>query len=133
MTPILSLLDEVLTAVAANTLSLSDPAASAQTKTLDVLHRRPRALYAAAAPDSTAVRRWLFYSAENGFLESIFATYWPHGVNQNPIYVSPGPGDRLHPALAAQERRPGRQPLIDRKLGLETIEVTLRETESNKN
>jgi ankyrin repeat protein len=127
MTRLLSLPNEILIAIAASVVDPRDVAALALTNGRLFSIANP-ALYAAAAQHSRHTRRALFYSAENGFINSV-RRLLSHGVNPNVIYVAPVPRDCLHHVLAAQGRRPGRQPLIDRRLALEAIQVTLRGTE----
>jgi hypothetical protein len=67
-------------------------------------------LYAAAARD--LIESALFYAAENDLI-NLVRRLLAHGVDPNVTYVSPVPRDCLHRVLAAQGRRPGRQPLID--------------------
>jgi ankyrin repeat protein len=123
MTSILCLPNETLVAITAN-LEIPDLAALVLTnrRFCSVAHS---ALYAAAARDDRAARLALFYSAENGFTQSVRALL-AHGANPNAVYESPVPRDCLHRVLARQGRRPGRQPLIDRQLALEFISVVLR-------
>jgi hypothetical protein len=72
-------------------------------------------LYAAAARDFMHTRSALFYAAENDLI-NLVRRLLAHGVDPNVAYVSPVRRDCLHRVLAAQGRRPGRQPLIDRSL-----------------
>lgn len=122
MTALLCLPNELLLAVAAKVLDLPDLAALALTNRRLCSIANP-ALYAAAAPDFAAEA--LLYSAENGFIGPI-RLILKHGVSPNTVYISPVPRDRLHYVLAAQGRRPGRRPLIDRKFAAECIASTLR-------
>jgi len=124
MTALLCLPNEILIAITANLDAVPDLAA------LALASRRfhsiaQSALYAAAAYNRRTARQALFYSAENGFIDSV-RMLLAHGVNPNAMYFSPIPRDSLHRVLAAQGRRPGRQPLIDRKFALEYIAVNLR-------
>ncbi|KAL1836588.1 hypothetical protein VTJ49DRAFT_4902 [Mycothermus thermophilus] len=120
---ILNLPNEILISITGRLPDLAD---------LVALGRTCRRLYSVAdaelfarIPRSYAdVRHALFYFAENGLIESV-RRLLDLGVDPNVMYCSPVPRDCLLRVLAAQGRRPGRLPLIDRKLVQEYITVTL--------
>jgi ankyrin repeat protein len=126
-TTLLCLPGEILLAIAAAVIEIPDLAALALANRRLFVVANP-ALYAAAARDFRATRQALFYSAENGFIEPV-RLMLKHGANPNAVYSSPIPRDCLHRVLVAQDRRPGRRPLMDRKLAAECIASPLRGTD----
>jgi ankyrin repeat protein len=82
-------------------------------------------LYAAAARDAGTAKAALFHAAENRLIEAA-RSLLAHGADPSPVYVSSIPRDCLHRVLAAQGRRAGRLPLVDRNLALETVAAILQ-------
>jgi hypothetical protein len=120
---ILTLPNEVLITISAGLPTLADLTALARTcRRLNTIARSE--LLARIPGNPANVRNALFYFAENGLLEPA-RQLLDLGVNPNVVYCSPIPRDSYLRLLAAQGRRPGRRPLLDRLFAREYLDTAI--------
>ncbi|KAH6623381.1 hypothetical protein F5144DRAFT_657996 [Chaetomium tenue] len=111
-----SLPTEILIAIASHLADFQDLAALALTNRRLFSIANPR-LYATAARNYKPA---LFYCAENGLIGPMNSLL-THGADPNQTIRSLISRDSLNRALATQGRRPGKRPLVDRKLAREIV------------